>query len=194
MDVSKLPRLSNTDSPQTPPDSSTPEPSAPAPQPPPSRFDPVGIGAEVWFAVIIGLIFMAIGNAFAQYEIGKLTHHPYHTKVFWQEGPNEGAEVLYPDLMGEQYYSDSGLFFFGLSLIIVAFAQVLSMTRLPMRGLIGWGALGIAILATGYNIFVSAKLFSIGIIPVLSLLCVALGGYEVFLQFRVVGPVAKRAG
>ena len=185
-----------TDSPQTPADASTPQPTERAPETRPGRFDPVGIGAEVWFAVIIGLIFMALGRTFAQYEIGKLAHHPYHTNVTWQQGPNEGNEVPYPELdesFGLPFYSDSGLFLFGLSLILVAFAQIWSVTHLPLKVLIGWVALLIAVLATGYNLFVSAKLFGAGITPVLSLLCVAFGGYEVFLQFRAVRPIAKPA-
>jgi len=197
MDMSKLPRLSKTQTP-APPDTvaaTTPDaPDAPvAPAPQIQRVDPIGVGAEVWFAVIVGLILMALGRTYAQYELGRLSHHPYHTGQVWQQGPLEGQEVQYPELdasYGLPYYSDSGLFLFGLSLVIAAAARLLSVTRLSIRGALAWLALLLVLAATLYNIFVSAKLFGADITPVLSLLCVAFGGYEVFLQYRSLRPMA----
>jgi hypothetical protein len=195
MDVSKLPRLSKT---QTPP----PSDAAPLASPEHSEYraplqtlDPIGVGAEVWFAVIVGLILMALGRTYAQYELGRLTRHPYHTHVNWTEWPMDGQEVGYPDLEGLDYYSDSGLFLFGLSLVIAAAAHLMSVTRLRIRRPFAWLAMLLVLAATIYNIFVSAKLFGIGITPVLSLLCVAFGGFEVFLQYRSLRPlpVAARA-
>lgn len=191
MDVSKLPRLSKTETPAPAQEGgAVPPPAAPPVVVQYQRVDPVGVGAEVWFAVIIGLILMALGRTYAQYEIGKLTQHPYHTNVNWTQGPLEGQEVAYPDLEGLDYYSDSGLFLFGLALVVAAFAHLLSVTRLKIRGPIAWIALLLVLATTAYNVYVSAKLFGVGITPVLSLLCVAFGGFEVYLQYRALHPLA----
>lgn len=139
---------------------------------------------------------MALGRTFAQYEIGRLTHHPYHTNVSWQQGAKEGQEVPYPQLdesFGLPYYSDSGLFLFGLALVVSALACLLGITRLRVRGAATTLALLLVLAATAYNIFVSAKLFGVGITPVLSLLCVAFGGYEAYIQYRSLRPLPVAA-
>lgn len=198
MDVSKLPRLSKT---ETPAQTDGRDVAPPATVPtndarPPYPVDRAAIGVDVWIAVIVGLILMALGRTFAQYEIGRFTHQPYHTGVTWQQGPNEGQEVPYPQLdesFGLPYYSDSGLFLFGLALVIAGLAQLVGMTRLRIHGALTRLALLLVLAATAYNIFVSAKLFGVGITPVLSLLCVAFGGYEAFLQYRSLRPVPLAA-
>jgi hypothetical protein len=192
MDLSKLPRLSNTATPASPPaDQPAPPETPPQSQPPATRSDSLALGAEIWLALILGLLFMFLGRTFVQYEIGNLTHHPYHTNVTWQQGPKEGTEVPYPELdesFAFPFYSDSGLFFFGFSLVFAGIAQMLAFTRWRIQRPVGWLALLIVLGATAYNLFVVGKLFSAGITPLLSLLCVAFGGFEAFLQFRALGP------
>src|SRR4051812_27092681 len=92
MDLSKLPRMSNT--PNT-----TSAPQAPAPtatgQAPPARqpltgVDPVqgpaGLGADIWFMSIIGIVLILFGRSFIAYEWAHLRHQPYHTNVTWDSG------------------------------------------------------------------------------------------------------------
>jgi hypothetical protein len=188
MDVSKLPRLSKT---SVPGDQPAPAPAASQPTPRvapdvPDRLDAASIGAEVWVAVIVGLILMLIGGNFARYEVGKWTHHPYHTNFNWTEGPKEGQEVDYPELDGLQMYSDSGLFLFGLALMVVAILQLTLVFRPTLARPATVFSLALVVAAVAYNLFVSFKLYSIQILPILSLLCVAFGGFEAFMLYRLI--------
>ena len=199
MDVSKLPRLSKTEaggSTEGAPPGQTPQPQV---NPPAQAIQPLqapvgaapGIGIEIWITIIVGLLFLALGRGFARYEVARIKHQPYHTGILWQEGPLSGTEVPYPQLdasFGLPYYSDSGLFVFGVALILGALAQLLWLTRLPGKMLVAWIALLAVAAATIYNLFVCAKLFGADITPILSLLCVALGGYEVYVAWRLITP------
>src|SRR2546430_1510338 len=103
MDVSKLPRLSETKPPEPAPPSPDPQAQSNSPSPAPPRTvdygsDRVAIGAEIWFGLIIGLILMLYTAQFGKYLIATATGHQYHTGVTWTEGPNDGKEVPYPQL------------------------------------------------------------------------------------------------
>ena len=194
MDVSKLPRLSKTES-EGSDQAGPPGQTAPARPVLPLQYGQ-SFGIEIWITIIVGLLFLALGRSFARYEVATMTHHPYHTGTLWQEGPLSGTEVPYPQLdasFGLPYYSDSGFFLFGAALILAALAQLLSFTRLPGKILVAWAALICVAAATAYNLFVCAKLIGADITPILSLLCVAFGGYEVYLAWRLVKPPGPRA-
>src|SRR4051812_43983720 len=104
MDLSKLPKLSDS-SQSAPPQSSpshSPPPSAPAPeaQPAPVRYaspttPSAGVSADIWFNVVVAIILMFLGRAFLFWALATLTHQPYHTNVNWMEGPKAGEEVSY---------------------------------------------------------------------------------------------------
>src|SRR5206468_7193644 len=100
------------------------------------------IGAEVWISVIIGLIFILIGWNFAKYASCVITGRTYHTTVTWGPGPNEGAEVPYPQLYGNVIWNDSAMFLFGLALLAEAAVLVaVSMNTRFQRPLIVLGFL-----------------------------------------------------
>src|SRR5688572_15418860 len=114
MDLSKLPRLSET--PPTPPGPadvpparqdapSTPGHSAAPPRTPPVipgeihpdytiEYRPA-IGAEIWISAVIGLIFIMMGWTFARYLVATATGKPFPTNVTWVEGEKAGTEVSY---------------------------------------------------------------------------------------------------
>src|SRR5690348_125265 len=129
MDVSKLPKLSNTQEQVRQEQSSGATSDVPpaVAMPPQGRApgasyhsrEPVtaGVGAEVWLSIILGLIFILIGKNFAVYSFAKLTGQTYHTNVNWTAGPNAGQEVAYPDLMGFVMLNDSAMLLFGLTLL-----------------------------------------------------------------------------
>src|SRR5688572_6393201 len=102
MDISKLPRMSETNKHAPPPT----EPAAAADagdQParrelPPASYQSYeaarpGVGAEVWLSLIIGLILMMVGWTFARWAIATLTGQTFHTNVNWTAGPKAGQEV-----------------------------------------------------------------------------------------------------
>src|SRR6187551_1738010 len=119
MDMSKLPRLSNTQQNQPPPSSDAAEGPA-LDQPIPSRPEPpyseqpmtqgMLMGAEVWLTGVLGLVFMLLGRNFGVYLISKLTGRVYHTGVNWTAGPLANTEVAYPDLEGFVMWTDASLF------------------------------------------------------------------------------------
>ena len=118
MDLSKLPRK-----PQAP-DAGSATPASPSvPQPPTdhsSSAAQIGLGADIWFMSIVGLVLIYCGRSFISYELAQMRHQPYHTGVTWNTSDKAGEEVAYPDLdaggvRGGQYYTDSCLFLFGVA-------------------------------------------------------------------------------
>ena len=191
MDISKLPRMSKTEglAPSTEP--------VPAPESSPARmpvpvaivYQEPGLGLEMWITVILALLFLALGRDFAKYSFSLATHQPYHTATTWQEGPRAGQEVPYPELdasFGLPFWSDSGQFFFGVAMLISAGALAIAALQWKARRAIGWLAMVVILGAMLYNGLVAAKLVGANITPLLSLLCIGLGGYEVYIQYRAV--------
>src|SRR5690349_10232233 len=103
MDLSKLPKLSETDKhapPPPPPEAARSAETLPYDPPynaPPTGFD---LGAQVWLSAILGIVFMLMGRSFASFLIAKVTGQPYHTNATWTAGPNAGQEVAYYELQG----------------------------------------------------------------------------------------------
>ncbi len=192
MDVSKLPRLSGDKK-----DSAseigalTPSPTksdSPAPATQPLSYTtapPPGIGAEIWFSAIIGLIFLALGWTFGKYLTTTLSHQPFHTQVIWQTGPLAGTEVGYWDLEGGTAFSDSAIFLMGVALLIDVVCLVASFKTTSRRR--AWIIFSLAIMFSVviYNGFVCVKLLNFGFTPILSLLAIALGGYSIFYQWAM---------
>lgn len=182
MDLSKLPKLSQ--SPPPPADEPSDAPASPVPvqpYPPPGAFvNELSVGAEIWIAAIFGLIFMMLGANFGKYAIATLTGQTYHTGVNWgDDGPNTG-EVPYTQLYGHVWLSDSAMFFFGLALIVEAIFLFAANKNSRHRNALLTTACVFAWFAVAYNVFACAVLFNAGIQPIMSLLVVAFGGYGAF--------------
>ncbi len=150
-------------------------------------------GAEVWFSVIVGLIFIALGWTFGRYLAATLTHQTFHTHVNWTDGPLDGTEVAYWELQGGTAYSDSAIFLFGVALILDGVC--LAVSARPSGPRLGWVRISIAVmlLAVLYNAFVCVKLLNLGPIPILSLLAVVFGGYAVFYQWAILNSSPRSA-
>ena len=189
MDVSKLPRLSETKPPEPAPQ--PPAAQAPAPQPPSAPTRPVEygtgeramIGAEIWVSLILGLILVLYTAQFGKYLIAAATGHEYHTGVVWSDDqPNAGKEVPYTQLQGGTFFADSSLFFFGVAIVIGAFAQF-AWAFLGLRAF-AWFSLTLTLLATLYCLVAMvAIMHADGPLPLMTLLCVALGGYAVIYEY-----------
>lgn len=193
MDLSKLPKLSETPAP--------PEPISPAPSQTPARntlpIDDGMVGAEVWLSAIIGLVFLLLGRNFALYLFSLITHRPYHTAVNWTSGAHAGEEVAYPDLVGYVMYTDASMFLFGLALLFEAIILAAVHSRIRSKKPLVLIALLVAVVATALNLIVALMLFSAGILPLFSLLAVAFGGYIVAHEWRMLqalpGATSPRA-
>jgi len=190
MDISKLPRLSNTDAPPPPPQPADPGSTGPtAPRPveqlavapqQPQSIGGGGGGAEVWLSAILGLVFVMLGRNFATYLVSRMVGSVYHTGVSWTAGPLEGQEVAYPDLQGFVMLNDAAMFLFGLTLLVEAAVIAVVGTSFKFQRPLVAFALALAVAATAFNLYVTIRLFGANVMPIFSLLAVAFGGYIAF--------------
>src|SRR5437660_7764543 len=130
MDVSKLPKLSQSD---PPPKNDAADTSGADTHAAPRRAEAIDYrptppepisGGEIWFSVIVGVIFILLGHNFAGYELSRMSGKPYHTGVNWTAGPNTGQEVAYPDLQGYVFWNDSAMFLIGVAVVLDALLRV----------------------------------------------------------------------
>jgi hypothetical protein len=155
---------------------------------------PAGVVAvEVWFYAIIGLALMLWGGTFARYEISRLFHKPFHTNVNWVDGPKEGSEVDYPELEGHPLWNDSAIFTFGLALALGATARLLALRPSKLAHALLVAALLLAVVATLYNLYIAFRWFVLGVIPIISLLLAAFGGYLIYDQRAALAAAAQKS-
>ena len=193
MDMSKLPRLSQ--SPQPPPEGA-PQPGTPAD--PTTNYRPADLpattiapGPEIWISLAIGLILMLVGRQFGTYLISRITHEAFHTGVTWTSGPNAGQEVGYWDLAGYTAWTDASLWLFGLTLVVDA--MILYLAGGKRLWLVATGfALTVGVCA--FNAFVCAKLFNNGVTPLMSLMALAFGIYTAIYQWGLLKDLLAARG
>jgi hypothetical protein len=184
MDLSKLPKLSDSSQSQPPP--APMAEAAPQETPQAARYRPArsnGVSADIWFNVVVGIILLFLGRSFFSWSIATLTGHPFHTGWTWPaDSPKAGQEVSYYELDGYTAFTDTGMFLFGLAILFEAAVVVLAQIRPsgPTRALI-YLALGLTVLCTLFNLLVSIKLMTLSppIVPLMSGLAVAFGGYMI---------------
>lgn len=171
-----------------------------APTAPPS--DGGGLAIDIWISIIIGLLFLFLGWDYARYTGSRIFHTPYHTGIVWNEGPKANQEVAVSELEPEkraafdqQMMTSGALLFFACSLLIDGLVRVLAWARVPGgRAFVAIG-LCITLFALCYNLYVCMRLLKAGVTPLLSLICVAFGGYIAFSQwmtFQMMGQAPAR--
>lgn len=191
MDLSKLPKLS-----QTPPqaDNAEPIPEPGSQKPPnnaplsyrsPDSMEPVASisGGEVWFSTIVGLIFIFLSRSFPIWLVCTLTGRSFATGVIWNAGPKAGQPASYWELQGHTALSDMAIFLFGLAVIVEAAMYLVWLRNSNRLKAVTCVALALTALATGLNLVTTFVLWSQGIMPLISLLAVAFGGW-MFVQQR----------
>ena len=190
MDISKLPRMSETSKHAPPLEQAEPQMGAATPQPAPvdyRSYDAVrpGVGAEVWLSLIIGLILIMVGWRFARWAIASMTGQPFHTNVNWMAGPKAGQEVSYFELEGFTAWTETALFLFGVALVLEAAMLAVVYSRLGGKVALTAIALLVTVLATALNLIVAIKLLGIGIMPLMSVLAVGFGGYMAVYEWKL---------
>jgi len=199
MDMSKLPRLSNSRNETPPPEDALPPPEQPIPAQ--AHYNPREtpmtqgqlLGAEVWLSAILGIIFMLMGRNFAVWALTKLFGGTYHTQVNWTSGPLAGQEVAYPELVGFVMLTDASIFVFGLALLFEAIVLFASSTSKGLRRPLLMLAFGITVLAIAFNLFACAKLMANNITPLISLLGTAFAVYIAIYQWALLKPPRRAA-
>jgi hypothetical protein len=197
MDLSKLPKLSQSPPPPANDEESQTAPTAgqsagvPTEAPPravrPANYEPTptGIPAEAWISAVLCIIFLWMGWDFAKYAGCVLTGQTYHTNINWVEGAKAGTEVAYPELQGNVIWNDSGMLVFGLALLAEAAVLIALGTNAKFqRPLAGIGFF-LAFIAAAYNVIVAGIFFNAGILPLMSLVAVAFGGYMATYLWRL---------
>ncbi len=208
MDVSKLPKLSDSRAAAGEADGETPSPVTTSvssaadsvgyrgPQTP----MPPGVGVDVWISTVLGVLFVFLGLTFGKFALAKLTHQPFHTGINWtDDNPKAGQEVSYFELEGYTAWTEMGVFLFGLTLLFEAASKAAIALR-PGRA--SRAVLGLALLLTlatvGLNLYACGLLMHVGITPILSGLAVAFGGWILYDEWQTLRrtsplPVAGRA-
>ena len=211
MDVSKLPKLSDTRgaSGAANPSAADPVPAEPlVAEPLPGRASGVayaglttprrqGVGAGVWISTVVGLLFLSIGFPFAKFAVAKLAHRPFDTGYVWpDDDPNgrAGQPVAYFDLQGYTAWTDMGMFLFGLTLMLEA-ASMAAVTLRPgtvSRGLLV-GAMGLTAVTVLLNLYVCILVQGSGTTPLLSGLAVAFGGWVLYDEWQTLRSTSETA-
>jgi hypothetical protein len=191
MDLSKLPKMSNT----PPPAAAAPEPVAASPDDAPTytpRPTDRAVGAEVWLSAIIGIIVMLMGRTFLSWAVASLTGQPFHTGWTWpNDDPRAGQEVSYWQLQGHTALSDMSIFLFGLAMVMEA-VVLLAVAKQPRPWV--WLVAFALVLTLGVTALNLVTVFIImgggGGLPLLSLLAVAFGGYMAMHEMALLKAAA----
>ena len=190
MDLSKLPKLSQTA--EAARKEGVDPPAAAAPVPPvgpttnyQSQAGPV-LGAEVWISLVLGLVFVFLGWTFVEYVATVARGQAFHTQVNWTEGPKAGQEVAYFELQGYTAWTDASMFLFGAALIADAAMLLVAAGSLGRRRWLVWAGFAITLMAVAMNAVTALMLMRVGIRPLLSLAAIAVGGYMAAYQWRLV--------
>jgi hypothetical protein len=198
MDVSKLPKLSQSD---PPPKNDAEQSGAEIPstahraQPVdyrPAPREPISAG-EIWFGVIVGVIFLLLGGTFARYCVTRITHQPFHTNYVWPPGsPKAGQEVEYLELETRPYLTDAGMFLIGLAIVLDALVRLAVYNGIRAARALAYLTFAITLGAAVFNLYVVGALMG-SMLPLLSLLAVAMGGYIAFSQWQLLKTLNRAA-
>ena len=172
MDVSKLPRMSKTDTPKN--ESANPAPNPIAYQ----TLEPTSSrGPEVWFSIGIGLILLLMFPHFTQW----LIHAIFHTKLpsfLPITDVNTGAEIPY--VKSDFFMNDLSISAFGYALIFEGIA------------LLGFNRPGVVMLtlfvttaAVLLNLWYLATSYSTQGLSIISAVAVLVGGYMMWYQWNL---------
>jgi len=184
MDLSKLPKLSETPKPQ-------PDPEPPQPNQPPIDYRAdlayvdAGAGGMVWISLILGALCLMLGRRFPSYVLAKLSGREFHTQVNWVSGPQAGQEVGYWNLSGSTALTETSIFFFGLALVLEALALWFISSKIGGKKIVLVISLIVVVVATVLNLFTAVRVMGDGTVPLMSGLAAALGGYMAMYQWKL---------
>jgi hypothetical protein len=180
MDLSKLPRLSETDkhAPQPPDPESLLDPQ-PADRPPVvSPMPAATVGPEAWFSIGIGVILLLMFPRFLQWASSRVLGTHFNEFVL-----SDGTIVPYPQV--PTFWMDLGPTLFGIVLILEGVALVLARNRLVV-----WFAFVLTVAATAYNIGYLVMSYSTQGLALVSAFAGLFGVYIAMYQWRMLHPAA----
>ncbi len=178
MDLSKLPKLSESPPP--------PAPTMRVLEATPRRISIRDIGVDLLIFVIVGCIFMMMGASFGGWLIAHLRGVPYATGWVWPAGhalENQPVDLM--DLQGGTGWLYMGHWVLGVCLLIAGLVTLLSavIPRL-FKPLIVFGLL-MCVLGAIANIVAVGMQIKMGFTqPILSMVGILVGGILAFSQSR----------
>jgi hypothetical protein len=183
MDMSKLPRLSQTNKDDAP-EPITGQPTSPPPpmadpyRDDPRRRDPAvdydsGVGGDVWISIAVGVILLLVFRRMLQY----VSHILFGT-FFAPYLMSDGTEVSYTST--PDFWSDLGITTFAIVLIVEGIALAIGRRRPAVVGF----AFGLTVLVTLYNVGYLIMSISSGL-PIVSAFAVAFGVYIAMYQWNM---------
>jgi hypothetical protein len=184
MDMSKLPRLSQTNKDDAP-EPITGQTTAPPPPMADSYHDDArrrdvaatdydsGVGGEVWISIAVGVILLLVFRRMLQY----VSHILFGT-FFAPYLMPDGTEVSYTST--PDFWSDLGITTFAIVLIVEGIALAIGRRRPAVVAF----AFGLTVLVTLYNL--GYLIMSIrGGLPIVSAVAVAFGVYRAMYQWNL---------
>lgn len=175
MDLSKLPRLSETDKQTPPPPEQTLPPQQPVAPPP---MPAAAVGPEAWFSIGIGIILLLMFPRFLQWASSRVFGTNFNEFV-----TPDGIIVPYPQVPA--FWMDLGPTLFGIVLILEGIAMILARSRSVV-----WFAFVLTVIATGYNIIYLFMSYSTQGLALISAFAGLFGVYIAMYQWRMLHPGA----
>jgi hypothetical protein len=164
MDMSKLPRLSNTDQPAT--NAADPQPSSPHDL---DYYSPtINTTAEAWISIAIGVIVLLMQRTVVAYLLGRETPTV--------SDPNRGS-ITYAESFF--FIHDLGLFVFGIALVLDG---LLLFFNRPWATLIG---LTITIIAALLNLYTVIRLYTPQGLQLFAAIAFILAVYTAIYQWKL---------
>lgn len=171
-----------------------PEPVVPALEPVrPSRMPdyapaaPVTAGFGVFLSLILGVVFMFLGQRFAQWGLATMAGKEFNTNTTWMTGPNAGQPVPYWEIAGFAAWSEMGIFTMGVALLVDALVMFVATRGARPNTLLMMFAFAVTGIALATNIGLCAKQM-IGpnaVLPIMSLIAVIAGSFILFDHWAV---------
>ena len=176
MDISKLPRMSNTPANPPPPAEAEPQPPATPVEyrtpPPPTPMDSGGIGA--WISFVVGAFLLFMFPRWLQWASSRLFH------THFDEFMLDDKVVPYQTL--PEFWMDLGPVLFGIVLILDGFVLLVGSRRRKLL----IAAFVLTLFGTAYNLIYFVGSFAkYGFAPV-SFLAAAFGGYILWYQWLLI--------
>lgn len=185
MDLSKLPRLSDTNKEQQQQRASAPADLGQAPgapqYPQPVRAtsaEPVTAGGDVWISLAVGVILLLMQPRFMQWISSRMFHTHFNEFV-----KPDGTIVPYPQV--PEFWGDLGPTLFALVLILEGVALLFARNRAVVAL-----AFGLTVLATAYNAIYVVMSYSTYGLALLSALAVVFGVYIARYQWTMLKSFA----
>ncbi|MGE5611823.1 MAG: hypothetical protein ACM359_21425 [Bacillota bacterium] len=167
MDLSKLPRLSQTDQP-------APSPTEPQPAEP-IQAAPLAVGAEAWFSIALGFLLLLLQQNFLVW---------LKSTLFGGPGPApfiDGTGRTFTYAQSDFFLHDLGLAAFSIALLLDG--VLLLASRKPVLIAVGLSA---AALAAAWNLLTIVLAYSKGYgLQLMPALAVLFGVYMVFYQWNM---------